>query len=178
LAYYYLVASLPSLSLGDPPPMTSEELARMSDGQLSSADLADLLSIVEGRLDDVRHPGFRVHVARETQLRDALARLRAARAGVDGAPFERPFSGFDSEVERVASAAMALPDPLEREQMLDRFRFQMLEGLALPSSFDSIVVLAYAAKLLIVERWHSFDEERGAALLRQIVDERVAEVSV
>jgi hypothetical protein len=178
LAYYYLVASLPRLILGERPPITSVELARMGDGQLSQPDLADLEHIVRGRPDEVAHPGFRAYVARETQLRDALARARAARVGAEAAAFERPFAGFDGEVERVAAEAMALSDPLERELMLDRFRFRILDGLALPSSFDAIVVLAYAAKLLLVERWYSFEEERGAALLHRLVDGSVAAVTV
>ncbi len=178
MAYYYLIASLPRLSLGEAPPISSAELARMSDGQLSPADLTDVVHIVQGRPEEVVHSGFRSYVARETQLRNALARLRAARTGADAAAFERPFAGFDRDVERVAADAMALADPLERELMLDRVRFRMLEGLALPSSFDGVVILAYAAKLLLVERWHSFDEVRGEALLRRIVDERVAEVVV
>ena len=154
--------------------MTSAELARMCEGQLSESDLTDLVHIVEGRLDQVAHPGFRAYVARETQLRNTLLRVRAARAGVDSSAFERPFVGFDTEVETVAAEAMAMPDPLERELVLDRFRFRMLDGLAQPSPFDVIVVLAYAAKLLLAERWYSFNEERGSALLRRIVDERLA----
>lgn len=158
--------------------MTSAQFARMCEGQLSQSDLTDVVHIVEGRLEKVAHPGFRDYVARETQLRNALARVRAARSGVDPSAFERHFSGFDSDVERAAAEAMAMPDPLERELALDRFRFRMLEGLALPSSFEPIVILAYAARLLLVERWHSFDEERGSSMLRRIVDERVAGVPV
>jgi hypothetical protein len=54
----------------------------------------------------------------------------------------------------------------------------MLDELALPAPFDAVVVLAFAAKLVLVERWHSFDDERGSAMLRRIVDERVAGVPV
>lgn len=176
--YYYLVASLPHVSFDAPPPITPAELLRMGEGQLSSTDSSDLRSIVEGHQEEVDNPAFRGYVARDTQMRVALARLRAARAGADASEHQHPFAGFDRDVERVAAEAMTLPDPLQRELALDRYRFWMLEGLSLPSSFDSIVVLSYAARLLIVERRFTFDAARGTALLRRILDEAVMGVTL
>jgi len=178
VAYYYLVASLPWLTLGTEPPLTSADLVGACEGQLSDADMTDLGSIVAGRVADVTHPAFSTYVARDTQLRDALARLRGARVGVDAAPFERPFAGFDIAIERLAVEAMGITDPLGRELALDRYRFKLLEELALPSPFGAIAVLAYAQRLLLAERWWALTEEIGRVTLGEVLEHCTAGIAL
>lgn len=178
MAYYYLVSSLPRVTLGQKPVMSSRALAAACEGQLSEADLADLKRVISGRPGDVLNAAFRAYVALDTQLRDAVARLRGARMAVDSAPFERPFAGFDMTTERVAADAMAVSDPLSRELVLDRYRFKLLEELEVPAPFGAIAVLAYAQRLLLVERWSALSEERGRAFLRSLLDKCVAGVEL
>ena len=115
-------------------------LAEEIDGEIINADAMQVyrdLRIVTARPGErdearVRHHLYGVVDGGENFSAGRWA--RAAKAGVDASDQERAFAGFDRDVEKTAAEAMAMSDPLQRELALDRYRFRMLEGLALPSS--------------------------------------------
>ena len=168
--YVYLVASLPHLELGGAPPFTSAELLFSCGGVLRQDHWGDLRAIVEGRPQDVRAPEARRLVDAETQLRNALARLRAQRAGVEYAAHSHPHAGFDTRVEEVAARALAMEDPLERELVLDRHRWALLDEAATQPAFGVQAVFAYAFKLLIVEKWSALSDESGLDVAMHVVE--------
>ena len=49
MSYYYIVASLPTLVLGEPPPYSGEEMLRLVANVLEAGDLAELALVLEGR---------------------------------------------------------------------------------------------------------------------------------
>jgi hypothetical protein len=81
--YVYLVASLPHLELAGGPPFTSAELLFSCGGVLRQDHWEDLRAIVEGTPHLVRSPEGRCLMDAETQLRNALGRIRAQGAGVE-----------------------------------------------------------------------------------------------
>lgn len=99
--------------------------------------------------------------ARETQLRNAVARFRAARLSVDSQAFQRDHAGFDVGLAQVVTDALAQNTPLEREQALDRGRWRIADELALADPFGLGTVLAFAVKLRIAERWAGLTEAAG-----------------
>jgi hypothetical protein len=172
--YVYLVASLPRLELTGIPPFTSEEMLRSSDGVLRRGHWEDLRALVEGRLRDVRTSQARRLVAAETRLRNALASLRAQRAGTEYARA----AGREDEPDVVAARAMAAEDPLERESLLDRFRWTRLEEAAAQPPFGVQAVFAYALQLGLVEKWAALSDEAGLAVATRVVDENLAGIGL
>ena len=174
MAYPYLVASLPSLALDQDAPWSPEEFYHYCENLLSPSDLRDLRRIVDDKPNAVADPAVRRWLSIETQLRNALARVRAARAGVDAAPYQRPYTGFDVRTERAAVEAMGAADPLERELILDKHRWQLLEEMVGLDSFGAAAVFSYALRLRIAQKWQSLTEEKGRAVVEGIVEDNVA----
>ncbi|HUT26037.1 MAG TPA: DUF2764 family protein [Sumerlaeia bacterium] len=182
MAYYYLVASLPPLALDEAIPFTPETFLHSCEihsceNLLSRADLDDVRCIVSRRPERGRHRFLRTWIGRETRLRNALARRRAAARGLDPLPFLRDDEGSDSAIERAAAEAMAADDPLRRELALDRFRWQTLDDLAWPEPFGASALFAFALKLQIADRWRRLTVERGREVLKEIVSENLKSAS-
>ena len=60
---------------------------------------------------------------------------------------------------------------LDREQYLDNICWEKISDLETFHYFDITAVLAYIAKLHIVDRWLALDEEKGRELFRKLVQE-------
>ena len=176
--YPYIVVSLPLLEFGTEPPMTPAELVDYCSELMRPGDLAALRLAAAGRHDELAEPAVRSYTRREVQLRNALARQRAGRAGVDASRFLREHEGWDVEIEDVATQAMSASDPLEREQMLDRLRWRLLEEMAASPAFGVQAIYAYALQLRLLEKWQRLTDERGMGVAEQIIDSNIAEISV
>ena len=170
MEYVYLVVSLPHLDVAGAPPLTSAALLLSCGGVLRQDHWEDLRAIVEGRPQDVRAPEARRLVDAEVQLRNALARIRAQRAGVEYAAASHRHAGFDARAEDVAARAMAVEDPLEREMILDRHRWARLDEAASQPAFGVQAVFAYAFKLRIVEKWAALSDQGGLDMALQVVE--------
>jgi len=168
--YVYLVASLPHLELAGAPPFTSSELLFSCGGVLRQDHWEDLRALVGGAPREVRSPEARRLVGAETQLRNALARIRAQRSGVEYATRAHPHADPDARVEEVAARALAVEDPLERELILDRHRWALLDEAASQAAFGVRAVFAYALKLRIVEKWSALSDEVGLDVAMQVVE--------
>lgn len=164
----YLAASLPALYFGDPPPYTPAEFRFRCQGVLDGDGLKALDAVLAGE------PGPSVFgaewQARETQLRNAVARLRAARRGGEARQGERPHTGFSVTLEQGVADAFTKPDPLAREMDLDRLRWRTAEELARTEPFGLPAVLAFAVKLKIAARWSGMKDEAGRAAVGQVLD--------
>jgi hypothetical protein len=172
--YVYLVASLPHLELSTAPRLSSEALLASASGILRPDDWEDLRAVLEDRPDDVQARELRPYLDADTQLRNAVAQARAARAGVAFDPREHPHGGFDARCADVAARAMELDDPRERQLMLDQLRWTLLGELALRAPFGLEAVLAYGLKLRLAEQWAA--QTDAAEGLRAAV--RVAEAAL
>ena len=81
------------------------------------------------------------------------------------------FRGGDFEEASRVEAVLSGRDLLAREKGLDNIIWEKIDSLALFHSFDLTAVLAYVAKLHIVDRWLALEEETGRELFRKLVDE-------
>jgi len=172
--YVYFVASLPSLSLDASPPLSSLEMVAAAGGVLREDHWEDLRALAEDRPEDARSPEARSLVDAETRLRAALAKLRARRAGADATTPAGSRPVPDARAADAAARAMALDDPLERELLLDRYRWDRLGEAAAIPAFGVRAVLAYALKLRLVEKWSALTDEAGTALAQAIIEDNAA----
>ena len=175
--HYYFVATLPLLTPGEAPGISRAAFTAACEQHLRPADATGAAAVLE---DSGAAPqggdGFlaRWHNA-ETQLRNAVARTRGARRGVDIARQLRPVGAFDVALEQSVSDAFGRPSPLERERALDGFRWNKADELAGHDAFSTASVLAYAVKLGIAHRWAALDQESGAAVAQALIEQDVAE---
>lgn len=166
---YYLVASLPTLALGDPPPWPSGETAARCANMLDEAQVAELRLFLEGREGEASSGFARQWRNADTQLRNAVARVRAARHSLEARPHLREHEGFDVSLEKGVADAYAKPNPLERALELDRLRWKLLDSLVLNEPFGFSAVLAWALKLRMVERWAALTEKEGRKQFEALV---------
>lgn len=81
------------------------------------------------------------------------------------------FRGGEFEEDGAVAAALSQESLLGREKALDDVCWEKISKLETFHYFDITAVLAYVAKLHIVERWLALDPEKGRARFRQLVNE-------
>lgn len=68
-------------------------------------------------------------------------------------------------------AIFANKNILEKEQMLDKFKWEFISDLNPYGTFDMDVILAFLAKGKLIDRWNKLDRAAGEAMFRKLVDE-------
>jgi len=105
-------------------------------------------------------PFLRAWVAREVGLRNALATARAKSLGLEpetylvAAALADPDADFSALVSEWTDAA----NPLEGLRVLDRARWRWLHDNDAHFSFADDELAAYAAKLMLLVRWHRLEQ--------------------
>lgn len=79
----------------------------------------------------------------------------------------------DTDFEESSSIASALEKEniLEREQLLDKIRWDKISEITVFDYFNIEIVLAFLAKVKIVQRWCALDKTKGSELFKQLVSE-------
>ena len=169
MAYYSLVASLPHLKIGDEPPFSTEEYVEACAQWITEKETRILEHVLLNR-----HPDHSCDICKkwsniETQLRNAVAKHRGQKLGVDFKEYLQPHDGFSGQIEQFVTDAFSRNDPLEIEEELDRARWQMADELINQDFFGFMKVLAYGIQLRIVERWNSMDVHIGKKNLEAVI---------
>jgi hypothetical protein len=172
---YYLVASLPPLSIDEAAPWSPQDFVFHCQGSLDASDLTELTLIAEDRAGEAGSDFARWWHGLDTQLRNAQARARATRLGVDARPWQRMHEGFDVQAEQAVTEAMAGKQPLEREKQLDMIRWRALDDRTQSDPFGFEQVLAYVLRLRMVERWQRLDAAQGMERIEHFITENVDE---
>ena len=81
------------------------------------------------------------------------------------------FRAGEFEEARKVEEALSQSDLLSREEDLDEIAWERISALETFHYFDLTGVLAYVAKLHIVDRWLALDEEKGRELFHKLVQE-------
>ena len=168
---YYLIASFPRLILGEPPPLTREKLLDQCRTLLDEAELRELEGVLEGRMHSLSFDFAQRWLIRDTTIRNAVARARAGRLGVEPTAYLRPQEGFDTFAETMVADAFTKASPLDRELAIDRFRWQFLDEMAFEAPFSFTAVLAYAMKLRLALRWAEMKAEAGGRNVKERLEE-------
>lgn len=159
--YYYFAASLPSVTLDAAPPLSLAQFLNRCREHLNADDLAAVRLLAEGADSPAPHAFVQAWLERETLLRNALVRIRAARLRCEAAPYLHPIEASDSSLDKAVADALARPTPLERELELDRVRWNQAAQLAGFNPFSMDALFAYTLKLKLAERWASLNEQAG-----------------
>jgi hypothetical protein len=173
--YYYIVASLPGIELGSAPPISKQDFLLNCRGVLSEEEYLEVEALLEDRYDQCSS-GIACDIySAETQLRNAIARIRAQKKGIDPRGHMREHAGFNAWIEKLVVDAFARENPRERLLGLDHARWHIADELAGVEPFSFGKVLAFAIKLRIATRWFELDKERGAERIEQFIDAQTEE---
>lgn len=91
--------------------------------------------------------------------------------GVGGDKFILGGVDEDGAITKELSKILEMENIIEREQALDRYKWDKISEINLNHFFDIDVILEIVAKGKIVERWINMDQAKGAALFEQYVSE-------
>lgn len=169
MAYYSLVASLPSLQIGDEPPFTTEEYVENASQWVTGREAEILHKVLLKEPDIAPCPLCKEIYDLESQIRNAVAKHRGQQLGVDFKEYLKPHDGFIGEIESFVNDAFAQNDPVELEQHLDRGRWNLAEQLVGQNPFGFEKVLAYGIQLKIVERWNRMDVSVGKQNIEAVI---------
>ncbi|MGI5869988.1 MAG: DUF2764 family protein [Kiritimatiellia bacterium] len=160
MSYHYFAATLPGLQFGREPTMTAEAFRAQCQEHMSARDCAVVFALLDGGASD--HPYARAWRNGETQLRNAVAKLRATKLrGADPAPWLREHRGVDVRIENRVAAAFQEADPLKRERALDQLRWDLAGEIAGYDTLSAEAVFAYAVRLGILLRQAKADPVKG-----------------
>lgn len=79
--------------------------------------------------------------------------------------------GLDEEQLQRLQTIFANRNILEKEQQLDKFKWDYITGLNEYGEFNMDVILAFLAKGKLIDRWNKLDRETGEQMFRKLVDE-------
>ena len=160
--YIYLISSLPMLHFGAKPPFSMEKFFSMCAELISPEDMEKLKNSLkdfgEGRYHDF-----------ETALRNELVKIRAQRKHLDASNFLRRDGYTDQWISHVAAGAYRNPSVIDREKMLDLDRWRFLDELSMGHYFDIELLMIYARKLSILERWERVRVADASKLLEEVL---------
>ena len=168
--YYYAVAALPMLFPDSDVFPAQQEFLEHCAAWLSDSDY---LALSQASL----HPSFTLSgrssvlgrwYAVEKALRNELVRARAPKLHVDEEKYlsddEPPTWVSSSDIESKASEAINQANPLRAEQLLDEYRWHILDELEVGHYFDVDKLIVYYLKLQMLLRKTAMDPESGKSL--------------
>lgn len=169
MSYYSLVASLPNLQIGDEPPLSTEDYISNCAQWVSERETDILRKVLLEDADIVPCPLCKAWNNIETQIRNAIARHRGQKLGVDYKEYLQPHDGYSGQIEALVTDAFTSNDPIVLEEELDRARWIMADDLIGQDPFSFEKVLAYGIQLKIVERWNQMDVSVGKKKLEAVI---------
>jgi len=171
--YYYFAATFPALSMDTAPEWTLDQFAMRCRDHLAPDDLLALDEFLNESTSP-RHPFLQSWQVAETCLRNAIVKARAERLRSNPAQYAQPQQGIDLQMAEVVADAFDHPSPLERELILNRYRWQKADELAGYNTFSISAVLAYAIKLRLAEQWSKMSEAEGSKKIKELVEQAVS----
>lgn len=185
--YEYIIAGLPVLVRNADERTDAAALIGEIRAQLSEKDnaLVDfLLAQSNGREPDAAYymeaassrSGFiRKYLDFERKLRNTkvefLNRTLGREEGQDIVSLGEDVQDEDFPEKAEVEAVLSGSDILARERGLDNLLWNKIEDITVMETFSADAVLAFIAKLSIVDRWLKLDEESGRRMFRSLVAE-------
>ncbi|MCR4672614.1 MAG: DUF2764 family protein [Lachnospiraceae bacterium] len=163
-SYYYLISSLPTLTSDGEMPMTYEEFLVCCQGNVSGETYKQLESLT---LSSTEGPLVKEWASTYGTL---IKELNSQRSMALGKQYPSGFDKDATNTQKVA-AALAAKNPLEAEQLLLDYEFELLDTLVGMHLFDDYVLFGYAIKLKLLERRSCFEKEKGQAEFKHLFDQ-------
>jgi len=168
--YPYLVASLPTLHFGMKPPFSYEQFLELCRRFIPTKDyhyLTILPPPVQYTEKAKRPVIIEKWIRFDSALRNELVKIRSERRQGDALPYTRHSRYTGPSLTPYIAAATINRSPMEAEKLLDEIRWKMLDELAGNHYFDFDALVAYAYKLLILQRWETIQRAEGITLLHE-----------
>jgi hypothetical protein len=168
--YIYVIASLPMLHFGMKPPFSFERFLEVCRQFIPEKDFQLLSTLPQPEhyfKKGTRHRIIQKWIEFDGALRDELVRIRAAKKHIEPATYLRPGGSSGSSLDPAIIAANLTTPVLDTERTLDEMRWKALEKLATGHYFDLDLLITYAYKLLILQRWENIRSADGTILLEQ-----------
>ncbi len=168
--YYYLVSSLPFLSIHAPLPLESRSFLAAAGTHLDRHDYETLISVSLSHAGEGKRPSLSVvrhWLQWERLVGNELVKLRAAALGADPAAYLRGDDG-DGGYGVLAGRIFHAPSPMDAQTALDEARWRYLDDLEYGHYFDIERLALYYLKIQILERRALFDREKGLEALSSI----------
>lgn len=166
MSIYYLISSLPLLSLNQRPLITTEAFVDACRAQLNAEDADAAKALIQNTPS--QHPFVLAWRDKDTILRNAIARARARLADTDTERWIRPTEGCDTGIALLVDDTFEQPDPLKREKKIDEARWLIAESLQGYDPMSISVALGYAIKLTLAWRWANLNADAGRETFEQL----------
>jgi hypothetical protein len=166
--YTYLITSLPMLHFGMKPPFSFERFLEQCRQFIPEKDfllVSTLPKPEQYSATDKRYRIIQKWIEFDGALRNELVKLRAGRKHVDPATYLRTDGYSGSSLAPVVIAANTTISILDAEKTLDEIRWKAIEELSTGHYFDLDLLITYAYKLLILQRWENIREADKTILL-------------
>ena len=187
--YYYIVASLPVLSHDWKPGEHTPDAIRQEIMEQCPEKDRKVIDLLESGFEDnnltadfyraaLAHGNrfIREYFRFDLNVRNAKVRYLNEALGRDPKKDVMTLGEDDGTQEGFEEAAkldaiLHGKDILERERGIDDLMWEKIDEMTVYDYFDLEAVLAFLAKLHIVERWYILDEKTGREMFRKLVDE-------
>ena len=165
--YYYTVASLPMLTLGQEPAISLEYFLENCSYTMTSQDYELMLTAKiepEGKSD---HIAINMWRNWERTLRNELAVARSQKTGIE---YEKYLREGDSTtgVSDAVRDAMNAANPKIGEDILDNARWRFLDEIEGTHTFDLTKLIVYYLKLQLLERRRMMNDKDGKEKYQEI----------
>ena len=158
--YFYTLAALKTLRLGEKTPVSEEYFLQFAEDTIDAHSYQVLLKSRWGLTEPTGFSFADRILSWEKELRLELARARILKLPFDiSSDHKSPVANY-SLIEQVR-VAMALESPLDAERYLDQLRWSYLEEIGARHYFDLEALVVYYLKLQLVLRQEKFQEELG-----------------
>ena len=149
--YFYTVTSLPYISFDSGSVMPEEEFLYLCRNTLSGGDYdvlrkARFPSTPGSKTGNVT---FDNYATGEQSLRAELAKLRAARKGLETESYNK-YGAYSADIMEAARKAFGEESPLEAEMIILRALWALLDELEAGHMFDVDKLIVYYLKLQII----------------------------
>ena len=187
--YHYIIAGLPELLLNADNKGFSYDAVRDSIYQSSSDKDRRFIEWFEfGNSEENLTPHFyraamrcknrfiRLYFALDLEIRNRKVDFVSEKLGKDGDNYRMEVKDaidLDLSNEQLTrlTEIFANKNILEKEQMLDKFKWEYISDLNPYGTFDMDVILAFLAKGKLIDRWNKLDRAVGEEMFRKLVDE-------
>jgi len=183
--YEYIIASLPAMSkewrFGEGKSM--DGYVEWIKKRLSDKDIKTVDKLLDGFKDESLTEDFYRDALKDNNrfIREYFTfdlNFRNTKARFLNKVFGRPVSQDNISIETgefeqgaKIDEVLAGTDILARERGLDAIKWEKISEITTFSYFDLDAILGIIAKMSLIERWRSLDEETGREMFHNLIDE-------
>lgn len=169
--YIYFISTLPALEFGVKPPFSFDKFLETAQQFIPEKDIVIIRISAEspGYVYEGTQPTLKKWFTFDTALRNELVKIRASRRHIDPGKYLREDGYLGPSITHIVLNAYRTLSILEAERFLDQERWRFLDELSLGHYFDMDILIVYALKLLILERWEQVNSGDRVKVLEETV---------